>query len=89
MIWVIMKTILAGNYELLSYQNVYMYKMALRSVNTIARVLNHISVELAGYQHHDKYGVVGYKSTNQCVALYSEYLIYEVRLSSAAGVCSV
>ena len=35
-----------------------MYKMDWRSVNTIARVLNHISLERAGHQHSDKvYGV--------------------------------
>ena len=39
-----METILAGNYGFLSYQNVCIYKMACRSINTTARALNHTSI---------------------------------------------
>ncbi len=35
MLLVAMDTILAGNYEFLSYQNVCIYKLAWRSVNTM------------------------------------------------------
>ena len=58
MILVAMESILTGNYEFLSYQNVHIYKMAWRSVNTIGRALNHISLERAGPQHSDKMGSV-------------------------------
>ena len=54
MILVAMETILAGNYEFLSYQNVCIYKLGWRSVNTLARVLNCISLERAGHQHSHK-----------------------------------
>ena len=47
MILVPMETILAGNYELLSYQNVCINKIGKHNVNTLARVLNHISLERA------------------------------------------
>ena len=40
-----------GNYEFLSYQNVCIYKLSWRSVNTLAIVLNCISLERAGHQH--------------------------------------
>ena len=50
-ILVAMKTILAGNYYFLSYQNVCIYKLGCRSVNTLATVLNHISLERAVHQH--------------------------------------
>ena len=46
--------ILVGYYEFLSYQNVCIYKMAWHSVNTVPRVLNHISLERAVHQHSDK-----------------------------------
>ena len=49
-----METILLGNYEFLCYQNVCIYNIARHSVNTISRVLNHISPEREGYQHSDK-----------------------------------
>ena len=48
-----MKTNLGGNYEFLCYQNVCVHTMAGHSVNTTARVLNHISLERAGHQHCD------------------------------------
>ena len=54
MILVAMKTIMVGNYEFVSYQHVCIYKMAWGSVNIIARVLNHISLERAGHQYSDK-----------------------------------
>ena len=54
MIYVAKEIILAGNYDFLSYQNVCIYKMAWRSVNTISRVLNHIVLERAGHQHSDE-----------------------------------
>ena len=38
----------AGNYEFRSYQNMCIYKMAWHSINTIARLLNHILLERAG-----------------------------------------
>ena len=67
MILVDMETILAGNYEILSYQNVCIYKMAWHSFNIIARVLNHISLEKTGHQHSDK--VCGVCITSQGVEL--------------------
>ena len=67
MIFVAMETILAGNYEFLSYQNVCIYKMAGHSVNTTARVLNNILLEGAGHQHSDK--VCGVCITSRGVAL--------------------
>ena len=54
MVKVVMDTILAGNYEFLSYQNVCIYNMALHRVNTIVRVFNHMSLERAGHQNSDK-----------------------------------
>ena len=54
MILVVLETILAGNYEFPSYQNVCIYKMALCSVNAVSRVLNQIVLERAGRQHSDK-----------------------------------
>ena len=54
MILVAIETILAGNYEFLSYQNVCIYNLGVSSVNTLARVLNCIPVERAGHQHSDK-----------------------------------
>ena len=55
---IVMKTILARNYEFLSYQNMCIYKIAWHSVNAIARVLNHISLERTGHQHSPNvYGV--------------------------------
>ena len=49
--------IVAVNYKYRSYQTVCIYKMGWRSINAIARVLNHISLERAGHQHSDKVGV--------------------------------
>ena len=43
-----------GNYQFLSYQNVRIYKMTWCSINTIARVLNHISLERACHHYVDK-----------------------------------
>ena len=54
MILVAMETILLGNYEFLNYQNVCIYKLGWRSINTRARVLNCISLERAGHQHSRK-----------------------------------
>ena len=54
MILVAMETILMGNYVFLSYKNVCIYKMAWRNINTIGRVLNHISLKRAGHRHSDK-----------------------------------
>ena len=51
MILVVMETILAGNYEFRSYQNVCIYKMAWLRVNTLTRVSNHISLEGVEHQH--------------------------------------
>ena len=53
-ILVAMETILDRNYEFLSYQNVCILKMAWRSINSIARVLNHITLESVGHQHFEK-----------------------------------
>ena len=49
-----METILVGNYEFLSNQNLCIYKMTWGRINTIARVLNHILLESAGNQHSDE-----------------------------------
>ena len=51
MILVAMEIILVGYYEILSYQNVCIYKLGWSSVNTLATVLNCISLESAGHQH--------------------------------------
>ena len=71
-ILVTMETILVGNYEFLSYQNVCIYKMAWCNANTIARVLNHactcISLERVGLQHSDK--VCGVCITNMGIELW-------------------
>ena len=53
-ILVAMETILVGSYEFLSCQNVCIYKLDKRSINTLARVLNCISLERAGHQHSEK-----------------------------------
>ena len=53
MLLVAMETILVGNYEFFSYQNVCIYKMAWCSINT-AKVLNRILLERAGHQHSAK-----------------------------------
>ena len=58
MIFVAMDTILAGHYVFLSYLNVSIYEMVWCSVNTIAKVLNHILLERAGHQHSNKVCVV-------------------------------
>ena len=49
LIFVAMETILAGNYEFLIYQNICIYKMAWRSMNITARVLNHKLLARAGH----------------------------------------
>ena len=54
MILVAMEIILAGNCEFRSYQNVCIYNMDWCNGNTIARVLNDISLERAGHQHSCK-----------------------------------
>ena len=56
MILVAMETILAGNYEFISYQMCVFIKWPSTASNTIhvARVLNHILLERAGHQHSDK-----------------------------------
>ena len=54
MIVVAMDIILAGNDDFLSYQNVCIYKLGWCSVNTLARVWNHISLERAGHEHSSK-----------------------------------
>ena len=51
---VAMENMLAGHYEFLNYQTKCIYKMALHSINTIATVLNHISLDRAGHQYSDK-----------------------------------
>ena len=43
-----------GNCEILSYQNVSLYKLGWHSDNSLARVLNCISLERAGHQHCNK-----------------------------------
>ena len=42
---------MAVNYKFLICQIVCIYQMAWRSVNTIARMLNHVSLGGAGHQH--------------------------------------
>ena len=54
MILVSMDIILVGNYDFLSYQNVCIYKLGWRRINTLARGLNHISLERAAQQHSGK-----------------------------------
>ena len=54
MILVAMDIILAGKYDFLSYQNVCIHKLGWNSVNTLVRVLNHISLERADHQHSSK-----------------------------------
>ena len=54
MILVAMDIILAGNYDFLGDQNVCIYKPGWCSVNTLARVLNHITLETADHQHSSK-----------------------------------
>ena len=49
-----METILAGNYEFLSYQNVCIYKVSWISINTLPRVLHGISLESTGHQYSNK-----------------------------------
>ena len=51
---VAMETILTGNYEFLIYQNVCIYKMAWRSINTTSIVFNHILLERARHQYSGK-----------------------------------
>ena len=53
-----METIWEGNYQFPNHQSVCSSKMAWCSVDIIARVWNHISLERARHQHSDNvYGV--------------------------------
>ena len=54
MISVAMETILVGNLEVLSYQNICNYKMAWRSLNTLCTPTYGTPLDWAGHQLSDE-----------------------------------
>ena len=92
MIWhvilVAMTTILTGNYEFLSDQNVCICKLGWHSINTLARVLNCIS--LKGQVISIVIRCVGYiGATSRNVPLYNQYMQETLQVADIVMLLSI